>query len=127
MVETGVGARLGCEVAESILSSLARLREMLLCRPAEFSLESAGGLLELVTSEISGLAECPEPPTRSQLRNIHDLSVRVQALYAAAANFFGGLTNESIQNGSWSGASYSESGDWAEPQARLRPSVEVEG
>lgn len=112
-------------LAEAILAQLSDIRQMLMLTPAAVSIATVGPKLESIALDMRQLLACEEPPSRHQLREIHILSTRVQALYASAATFFGALGTEVSENNPSSVAAYSPSGDWHEPARNAR--IQVEG
>jgi len=102
------------ESAESILSGLASLRNVLLQTPAALSIDSVGHTLNQLKVDLASLTADPTRATAAQLREIQTLSTSVQALYRSAATFFLALNPA---------PTYSTSGEWTEPSstsARVR-------
>jgi hypothetical protein len=106
---------------QSLLNSLARVRQLLLHSPSSLSLETAGLDLAQIEEGISTLPSYLSPPLsqpdRQALLQIQSLAQTVHALYRNASLFFQGLATESIQNGAWDAAAYSSQGDWLQPNS----------
>ncbi len=113
--------------AQSIKSGLLKIRRILVQAPATLSPDSVGPALEQLISDLKALNSAPNLPEAGVLLEIQALSNSVQDLYRQASCFYSGLAAESIKNGNWDAASYSQGGEWAQPQASPAKRFQVEG
>lgn len=114
-------------LAQSVKSGLIQIRRILVHSPAALSLDSVGPSLEQLRSDLKALNSAPNLPSAEVLLEIQALANSVQGLYRQASIFYGGLAAESIKHGNWDAASYSQGGEWAQPQANPAKLLRVEG
>jgi hypothetical protein len=108
---------------QSLISSLGRVRQLLLHSPSTLSLETAGLDLAQIQDGISTLpsylSSPLSQPDRQALLEVQSLAQTVHALYRNASLFFQGLATESIEHGAWDAAAYSQQGDWLQPNSTM--------